>query len=88
MGKKLSVLGGVKVHCTKQSRPEKLLTGVWVVMVARVVEVVDVLEKSWDVARLVENGDEYVLLAVCSGSVDGCGERGGEGRGKREQKER
>ena len=46
---RLSALGGVEFHGTKQPRPEELLTGVWVAMVTRVVEVVYVLEESRDV---------------------------------------
>ena len=71
-------------HSTKESRPEKLLTGVWVAMVMRVVEIVDVLEELRNVARLVEDGNEHMLLVVCSGRMDGWGERrkgeGGERR--------
>ena len=72
----LSVLAGVMRHSTKESRPEELLTGVWVAMVTRVVEIVDVFNESRNVARFVEDGNEHVLLAVCSGGW----ERGGWGR--------
>ena len=34
-------------------------------MVTRVVEVVNVLKESWNVTRLVEDGNQNVLLAVC-----------------------
>ena len=44
----LSVEGGVKVHGFEESRPEELLTSVWVALVTRIVEVVDVLQESRD----------------------------------------
>jgi hypothetical protein len=54
------------VHGSKKAGPEEFLTGVWVAMVAGVVEIVDVFEESRDLARPEEDGDKVVLLAVCT----------------------
>ena len=62
-----SVLVRVKGHSAEQSGPEVPLTRLWVAMVTGVVEVVDVIEEVRNSARLVENRNENVLLAVCEG---------------------
>ena len=49
----LSVEGGVKVHGFEESRPEELLTSVWVALVTRIVEVVDVLQESRDLTVFI-----------------------------------
>ena len=51
------VFGGVMVHGPKEAGPEEFLTGVWVAMVAGVVEIVDVFEESRDLARPEDDGD-------------------------------
>lgn len=63
----LSVLVRVKVHGTKQPCPKELLTGVGVVMVTGIVQVVNVLEEVRNVTGLVEDGDQNMLFAICKG---------------------
>lgn len=66
VGVRASIIGPV-VHGLVQSGPEEPLAGVWLALIAGIVQIENVGQKSWNCTCPVQHWNQHVLLAICKG---------------------